>query len=175
MGNKACSICSSHARQAIDLCIVNGTPVRSTAQQFGLSASAVQRHKRTCMKRQGPSLPSLPVPVYQSSEQVATAERVSLSIVARVSSLADVLEQQANECASDKDRRNMTGTATALLKALELNARLTGEISPNQNNIQINNIPSMRDAPEWGIFIRIIERHPEIRNELNQALLEAGQ
>lgn len=173
MGNKPCSICSSHARQAIDLCIVNGTPVRQTARQFGISSSAVQRHKTTCMKRQGPSLPPLPVPVYQTVEQVATAERVSQSIVARVSSLADVLEQQAAECASDKDRRNMTGTATALLKALELNARLTGELSPSQVNVAVM-APSMRESPEWGIFIRIIERHPEIRAELNAALLEGG-
>jgi hypothetical protein len=169
-----CIICEHPQREAIDRAIMAGDSLRYIATMFTTSKDAVQRHKNVCMKRQVPPSPPLPVPAYQTGEQVATAERVSLSIITRVSSLVDVLELQATECASDKDRRNMTATATALLKALELNARLTGELGPNnQVNLQVN-VPSLRDAPEWPIFIRIIEKHPAIKAELNQALLEGG-
>lgn len=126
------------------------------------------------MKRQVPSLPTLPVTVYETATETAIAERITLSILQRVSNLVDVLETQARECASDKDRRNMTGTASALLKALELNARLTGELQPGQTNVLINNVPSLTQAPEWSIFLRCIEKHPEIRTELLAALNEAG-
>lgn len=169
-----CQVCDSPQRAAIDLCITNGDSTRNIATMFATSKDAIQRHKNGCMKRQATSVPTLPVPVYQTCEQVAITERVSLSIIQRVSSLADVLEQQATECANDKDRRNMTTTATALLKALELNARLTGELSPNQTNIQVNNLPSMRDSPEWSIFIKIVERHPQVKEELVAALQESG-
>ena len=169
-----CQICDHPLRSDIDRAIVAGDSVRDIGTRFGTSKSEVHRHKSVCMKRQAPSLPALPVPVYQTGEQVAIAEKVSLSIIQRVSNLVGVLETQAGECASDKDRRNMNGTATALLKALELNARLTGVLSPNQVNVAVM-VPSMRDSPEWPIFIRIIEKHPVIKAELNQALLEAGQ
>ena len=167
-----CLCCEHPQRTAIDLCIVSGQSERHVERQFGLTKGAVGRHKK-CLRAAAPIKPAA-VLAYPTGEQVAIAERVSQSIIQRVSSLADVLEQQATECANDKDRRNMTTTATALLKALELNARLTGELSPNQTNIQVNNLPSMRDSPEWSIFIRIVERHPQVKAELAAALQESG-
>jgi len=68
----------------------------------------------------------------------------------------------------------MNGTATALLKALELNARLTGELSPNQVNVAVLNTPSLQQSPEWGPLMQVLDRHPEIRVELTEALQEAG-
>ena len=169
-----CQICDHPQHAAIDLCITNGDSLRKIGTMFGTDKNAVQRHKNICMKRTGPVLSPAPVPVYQTPEQVAVTERVSISIINRVSSLVAVLEQQATECASDKDRRNMTATATALLKALELNARLTGELGPNgQVYLQVN-MPSLTTAPEYPILMKVLDRHPEIRQELTAALQEAG-
>jgi len=60
------------------------------------------------------------------------------------------------------------------LKALELNARLTGELSPNQVNVAVLNTPSMQQSPEWPIVIRVLDHHPEIKQELTEALQGAG-
>ena len=171
-----CIICDHPQREAIDRAIVAGDSLRKIGTMFGTSKSEVDRHKRICMQRTLPVITApIPVPSYQTGEQLAVTERITLSIIQRVSNLVTVLETQAGECANDKDRRNMTGTAGALLKALELNARLTGELSPNQTAVQVNvTAPSIMQAPEWSIFIRIIEHHPEIHAELNAALLEAG-
>ena len=169
-----CKVCDHPQREAIDRAIIARDSLRKIGTMFGTDKNAIKRHKDICMKRQTPSLPALSVPVYQTGEQVAVTERITLSIITRVSSLVGVLEQQASECASDKDRRNMNGTATALLKALELNARLTGELSPNQVNVQVNSIPSLTTTAEWGVLMKVLDRHCEIRDELNQALREAG-
>ncbi|NMB77829.1 MAG: hypothetical protein GYA23_01895 [Methanomicrobiales archaeon] len=159
------------------MCLVNGTPVRTTAQQFQLSPSAIQRHKTSCLKRNPPAITNpIPAPAYQSVEEAAVAERVSSTIISRVSSLVSTLENQAVECATDKDRRNMTATASALIKALELNARLTGELGPNnQTALQVNvGGQSMQTSPEWPVLVRVLTRHPEIYAELTSELAEAG-
>ena len=169
-----CKICNHPQRTAIDRAIISGDSCRSIAAMFATSKDAVYRHKNGCLKRIATAPPPLPAPEYQTTTETAIAERVSTSIINRVSSLVDVLEQQASECASDKDRRNMNGTATALLKALELNARLTGELSPNQVNVAVLNTPSLQQSPEWGPLMQVLDRHPEIRVELTEALQEAG-
>ena len=111
-------------------------------------------------------------PAYQTSTEVTTVKQTATTVLQRVSGLIDVLERQASECQNDKDRRNMTGTAGALLKALELNARLTGElVTGNQTAVQVNvGAPSITTAPEWGTVIKIIDRHPEVKAELSEAL-----
>jgi hypothetical protein len=81
------------------------------------------------------------------------------------------VDVMVSQCATDQDRKNFIAGIRELRECRTLAARITGELSPNQTNIQVN-VPSMRDAPEWPVFIRIIERHPEIRDELNQALQE---
>jgi hypothetical protein len=116
------------------------------------------------------------LPAYQTSTDVATVKQTTVTCLQRVSSLIDVLERQAAECHNDRDRKNMTGTAGALLKALELNARLTGELLPNNSAaVQVNiGAPSITTCPEWGILCKVLERHHEIKDELSTALLEAG-
>jgi hypothetical protein len=111
-------------------------------------------------------------PLYQTAKDVEIVKQTTTTVLQRVSSLIDVLERQASECSSDKDRRNMTGTAGALLKALELNARLTGELLPgnNQVNVQVNTAPSITTAPEWRIFLQIVDNHPDVKAELVEAL-----
>jgi hypothetical protein len=85
------------------------------------------------------------------------------------------MEQAFNECQGTGNYDVLVKCAKEVREGLRLLAQLSGELSPNQTNVQINNIPSMRDSPEWPLIIRIIESHPEIKAELNQALLEAGQ
>ena len=42
---KTCGICSHSEREFIDVQLVNGTPLRRVAEQYGTSATALHRHK----------------------------------------------------------------------------------------------------------------------------------
>lgn len=46
---RSCSICGHADRSAIDKALVSGTPLRDIAGQFGLSRSAIDRHKKSCL------------------------------------------------------------------------------------------------------------------------------
>lgn len=142
-----CKVCHHPQRREIDRAIVSGDSLRKIGTTFGTSKSEVDRHKRICMKRLLPAVPApVAVPTYQTSEEAAIAQQTTTSVLQRISGLIDMLEKQARECASDSDRRNMTATATALLKALELNARLTGEIQAGiAVGVQVNNTPPLME------------------------------
>jgi len=47
-----CSVCSHANRKEIDLALVRGTSLRDIAGQFGVSRSAVDRHKKNCLADQ---------------------------------------------------------------------------------------------------------------------------
>ena len=80
-----------------------------------------------------------------------------------------------NQAEAAGDLRTACSAVREARGCIELLGKVTGELGPNnQLNVQVN-MPSMRDSPEWPIFIRIIEKHPAIKAELNQALLEAGK
>ena len=61
-----------------------------------------------------------------------------------------------------------------LQKALELNARLTGELLPgNMVNVQVNNNVTITDN-EKEVVLKVVQRHPEIYSEILTAMVEAG-
>jgi AcrR family transcriptional regulator len=43
----ACTICASERRDVLDEALVEGTPIRAIARQFGVSRSALTRHARS--------------------------------------------------------------------------------------------------------------------------------
>jgi hypothetical protein len=80
-----------------------------------------------------------------------------------------------NQAEAAGDLRTACSAIREARGCVELLGKVTGELGPNnQLNVQVNNVPSMRDAPEWGVFVRLIEKYPAIKAELNQALLESG-
>lgn len=170
-----CKICSHPQRTAIDRAIMAGDSLRDIGTMFGTAKSEVHRHKTGCMRNMVVPVP-VTLPAYKTTTDVLTVKQTTATVLQRVSALIDVLEKQAAECASDADRRNMNGTALALLKALELNARLTGELLPAGNTaVQVNvGTPSLTSTPEWRVFVKVIEKYPAIKKELLTALLESG-
>ncbi len=128
------------------------------------------------MQRAPPAITApVQVPAYQTPAEVAITTQTARSVASRAESLVSRMEQAFNECQGTGNYDVLVKCAKEVREGLRLLAQLSGELSPNQTNVQINNIPSMRDSPEWPLIIRIIESHPEIKAELNQALLEAGQ
>ncbi len=140
MGSKPCSICTSPARAAIDLCLVNGTSVRETAHQFGLSASAVQRHKTTCLKRTLPAVTApIQVPVYQSGAELAIAQQNVRSVAQRAGQLVDKMEGLVEAFEKTGDTNGIMRAAKEIREGLRLMAQLSGELGPNnQTAVQVN-------------------------------------
>ena len=170
-----CQICDHPQREAIDRAIVSCDSLRKIATMFATDKDAVRRHKTICMKRTHTTpLAPVPVPAYQTSAEVAIAQQNVRSVAQRAAALVDKMEALAQQFEDTGDTNGIMKAAKEIREGLRLMAQLSGELSPNQTNIHVNAI-SMRDSPEWPVFIRIIEKHPEIRDELNQALLEAGQ
>lgn len=159
-----CTICDHPELQAINVALINGVSSRLIASRWNVGYKSVQRHKV-----------HIPAKVIAAGarEQVAIAVRMGKTTIDHLDDLITKVDVMVSQCETDQDRKNFIAGIRELRECRTLAARLSGELSPNQTNIQVNAI-SMRDSPEWPVFIRIIERHPEIRAELNEALLEGG-
>ena len=175
MSGKPCSVCSHPARAALDLCLLNGTTVRNAAQQLGLSASAVQRHKSTCLKRTLPAITApVQVPAYQTSEELAISQQNVKSVAVRASQLVDKMEALAQRFEETGDTHGILKAAKEIREGLRLLAQLSGELGPS-TAVQVNNItPSLIQSPEYPVLMTVLSRHPEIRDELTAALKEAN-
>lgn len=170
-----CRVCDHPQREAIDRAIIAGDSLRKIATMFATSKDAIHRHKNICMKRvPGAIVPvaAEPVPAYQTPAEMATASQNVRTVAQRVGALVDKMEALAQRFEETGDTNGIMRAAKEIREGLRLMAQLSGELGPNnQVNLQVN-VPTMRDAPEWPIIVRVIERHPEIREELNAALLE---
>jgi hypothetical protein len=73
------------------------------------------------------------------------------------------------------DTHGILKAAKEIREGLRLLAQLSGELSPGNTAVQVTvGAPSLTSSPEWRVFVRVIERHPEIREELSRELQEAG-
>lgn len=157
-----CTICVNPHWEKINEMLINGVSSRRIASQFGVGYKSVQRHKL--------HLPEKAVAA-GARKQLAVSIHMTKTTLEYLDDLIAKVNVMVAQCEKDQDRKNLIAGIRELRECRTLAARITGELSPNQTNIQVN-VPSMRDAPEWPVFIRIIEKHPEIRDELNQALQE---
>ena len=110
-----------------------------------------------------------------------TAERREIG---KVACLADNVLDQVKDlnarvsailaaCEADGDRKNAIAAIREARGLLETQAKLMGNFAP-QTAVQVNvGTPSIMISPEWPVLMRVLDRHPEIREELNIALKEA--
>jgi hypothetical protein len=154
-----------------------GDSLRDIGTMFGTSKESVKRHKTICMKRvPGAIVPAAvdPAPAYATPAEVAIERQNVRSVAQRAGQLVDRMETLAQRFEDTGDATGLMKAAKEIREGLRLMAQLSGELSPNQTNIQVNNIPSLRDSKEWPILMRVISTHPEIYEELIAALQEAG-
>jgi hypothetical protein len=167
---KPCSICSHPQREQIDRAVIAGNSVRKTAHAFDVSASAVQRHKKICMKRTLPAVTApLPVPAYQTPAEMAIATQTARSVASRAESLVVRMEQAFNECQGTGNYDTLVKCAKEVREGLRLLAQLSGQLGPNnQVNLQVNNAtPSITMDPAWPVLMRCLDRlAPDIKREL---------
>ena len=170
-----CKICDHPQREAIDRAIVACDSLRKIATMFATDKDAVRRHKLTCMTRTLPALAApLPVPAYQTPAEVAIAQQNVRSVAQRAGSLVDKMEALAQRFEETGDTNGIMKAAKEIREGLRLMAQLSGELSPNQVNLQVN-VPNVRDDPAFPIIIGILRECPVCFAKVEEALKEAGQ
>ena len=114
---QTCKICRHDERTEIDQLLVGSTPLRRIAAQTGASASALARHKRC-------HLPMALVKAKQADDQVEAG-----TLFERLQSLSAEARAILQQAKASNDRRTALAAIGKAERLLELEARLTGELS----------------------------------------------
>lgn len=152
--SRICTACKHPQTEAISLELLQKVPMREIAKKYGLSLSAVARHKD--------HIPAQ-LAVSETAQKVAKADSV-MDRVTELDSRAESIYQQA---ATGNDPELALKALKEMRSITELYAKLAGEI----NTKTVNNIVI---TPEWvslrSIMLNALEPYPEARRAVVLAL-----
>lgn len=156
---RLCTACAHPQTEAISMALLQHVPMREIAQQYGLSLSAVARHKD-----------HIPAQLAKADEAHHVAE--AGSVMQRIMELDKRADEIYQIATTDQDH----GVALKALKELRevttLYAKLAGEISSAKT---VNNIIV---TPEWlsmrAVMLKALEPYPDARRALVAALGGVG-
>lgn len=155
---RVCTICNHDRRSAIDRALIQGEPFRHIAEQFGLSSTALQRHKADHIP---PKLAQA-----QEAKQVSDADQLLREVKALRGKSVQLL--QAAESAGDY-RTALMGIREAR-SCLELLAKLQGQLDDRP-------VVNVVLSPQWvtlrTVILRALIPYPDARASLADALEEA--
>ncbi len=154
---RRCTICEHEKRMAIDTALINNEPLRTIANRFGVSKSALIRHKKDHMPQA--------LTRAQEAEQVAKAD----TLLEQVTELRDKALSILVKAEQAGDLRTALQGVREAKGCLELLARLQGELQERTTvNILIN--------PQWltlrAVILQALDGYPEARQALVRALKE---
>jgi len=151
-------VCDHPERHSIDEALVTGTPYRSVAKRFGLSESAVYRHK----------VEHLPAHLLKAEEakEVAQADDLLEQVKHLQGRALDILERAEKA----GDLRTALAAISQARGNLELLAKLAGELDERP-------VVNLNVSPEWlelrAVIVAALEPHSDARGAVLRAL-EAG-
>jgi hypothetical protein len=156
---RRCSVCDHLERHGIDETLVTGAPYRSVAKHFGLSESAVYRHK----------VDHLPGHLLKA-KGVAEAARAD-DLLDQVRSLQahalDILERAEKA----GDLRTALAAISQARGNLELLGKLAGELDERP-------VVNLNISPQWlelrALIVGALEPHPAAHRAVLRALESAG-
>src|SRR6266567_1808760 len=128
-----CKICSRPDRAAIDKAIVDQRSLRDIAGQYGVSRSAVDRHK-----------PHIPKALSKAKQAETVAE--STSLLSRVEKLMARCEHIYETAIEAGELTGAVGATREIRGCLELLAKLSGELKPG--GVTVNNNLSLSATVE---------------------------
>ncbi len=159
-----CSICLDRNLSAIDDALTSGVSVRVAQERFGLSKSAIARHRQNCLAPKVAAAARIMTP----SEGAGTVKRAKAilkgappaaadvltltGLLERVARSLDRLDGAADAAAADNLHAALAAVSGQLYKGVETAAKLQGmysDVSPADRvpfSIQIN-LPQAHDAP----------------------------
>lgn len=157
---QTCTICRHKERDAIDLALLEGQPLRDIARQFNVSRAALDRHKD--------HLPGQLVKAHEAAE-IASAG----TLLDRLRQLNDETRAILAETREIKNHDLSLKALARLEKQLELEAKLLGELKENETTVHIY------ASPEWvalrSLVITALRPYPEAAQAVGKALSEASQ
>ena len=156
---RRCTICNHQERHGIDEVLVTGAPYRSVAKRFGLSESAVYRHKAE----------HLPTHLLKAREveEAARADDLLEQVRHLQTHALDILERA-------EETGDLRTTLAAISQArgnLELLGKLAGELDERP-------VVNLNVSPEWlelrAVIVGTLEPHPAAHTAVLRALESAG-
>jgi hypothetical protein len=152
---RRCTVCDHPERHRIDEALVSGGPYRSVAKRFGLSESAVYRHKSEHLPAHLLKAREVEEMAHADDllEQVRHLQAHALDILARAEKAGDLRTALA---AISQARGN-----------LELLGRLAGELDERP-------VVNLTVSPEWlelrAVIVGALEPHPAAHRAVLRAL-----
>ncbi len=156
---RRCTVCDHQERHGIDEALVSGTPYRSVAKRFGLSESAVYRHKSE----------HLPAHLLKAKEveEAARADDLLEQVRHLQAHALDILERAEKA----GDLRTALAAISQARGNLELLGKLAGELDERP---QVN----LTVSSEWlelrAVIVGALEPHPAAHRAVLRALESEG-
>jgi hypothetical protein len=139
--------------------------LRDVGRQFGVSKSSVDRHKKA-------HLPSKLIKAAETREVVQAGSL--LDQLLDINKETKKVLKEMRTAGDEKDNRGALFALRRLERQLELQAQLLGQLGPS-TAVQVNvGLQTITTAPDYPILMKVLDRHPEIRQELTEALQGAG-
>jgi transposase-like protein len=152
---RRCTVCDHPERHSIDDTLVTGAPYRSVAKQFGLSESAVYRHKTE-------HLPAHLLKARQV-EEAAHADDLLEQVRNLQTHALDILERAEKA----GDLRTALAAISQARANLELLGKLAGELDERP-------VVNLNVSAEWlelrALIVRALEPHPAAHRAILSAL-----
>jgi transposase-like protein len=156
---RRCTVCDHLERHSIDEALVSGTPYRSVAKRFGLSESAVYRHKTE----------RLPTHLLKARE---------VEEAARADELLDQvrdLQAHALDILESAEKAGDLRTALAAISQARGNLELLGKLAGQLDERPVINL---NISPEWlelrALIVGALEPHPAAHGAVLRALEGVG-
>jgi hypothetical protein len=156
---RRCTVCDHSERHGIDGDLVTGAPYRSVAKRFGLSESAVYRHKTE----------HLPAHLLKAWE---------VEVAARADDLLEQVRHLQAHALNILERAENAGdlrTALAAISQARGNLELLGKLAGELDERPVVNISV---SPEWlelrTVIVGALEPHPAAHTAVLRALEDVG-
>ena len=173
---RRCTVCLHPERMEVDKSLVTDQTYRSIAARFGLSKSALVRHKKAHLPAR--LAEALHPTVVEDQELVDYRKKLdtedtrqAIDTVAQLKAINAACLEILKEARSDKKHVLSLRAVDRIARQIELQAKLLGEI---QNGATVN----IAVLPEWhGIRNAVLEAlrpFPEARLAVGRALGSAG-
>ncbi|HUY07497.1 MAG TPA: hypothetical protein VMU99_09590 [Acidimicrobiales bacterium] len=153
---RACSICTSPRRSAVDAQLVGGDSLAAVGRRYKLSADALRRHREAHLS---PALATVAIERYgvdcAREAFSGTVDRIE-GLIGRLESLLSIAE----------DRKSLIGAANIareLRQCLELVAKLRGELDERPQTTVVNVLATAEFSGIVARLIGALAPYPEAR------------
>lgn len=160
---RACTVCESPDRVAIDEGLVGGRSASSLAGTYGLGARAIGRHKSVHLSR---ALAAVEAKRQGSEER--RAEKLTDRLEALILKIEDLVETSHRDGAAGQ----MLAAARELRACWELQAKLTGELTERPTTV-VNVLASPEIQNLTVVLLKALAPYPEARIAAADALMAA--